>query len=236
MPNRNYSIVKIPKTGFDKLKKHLSDYGYSARRREGFILDDDPELFPNKNKSIIQGRYACELARNVPTLEPASLEPVENKIKVLTCRMFHYDYTHHLLWHDGSKGDTDILEAKFAEAATLERTALNIDLAKFFTDLIVEIPKADLEAIRIKDYLGRESLVTTAVFKLSDPSRETAIFKTYGADAKALVIKFSFGAEQGKLTIAKDGCLRFGEQEGFDNDFFGLIEKLMLNNHEAEEE
>lgn len=236
MPNRNYSIVKIPKTDFDKLKKHLKDYGYSARRREGFLLDDDPELFPNKNKSVIQGRYACELARNVPTLEPSDLTPVENKVKVLTCRTFHYNYTKHLLWQDGSKGDTEILEAKFTEVARLEHVTLNIDLVKFFAYLTDEIPKADLQAIRIKDYLGRESLVTTAVFKLSDPSREDAIFKTYGADAKALVIKFNFGADEGKLTIAKDGCLRFGEQEGFNSEFLGLIEKLMLDNHEAEEE
>ena len=75
MPNRNYTSIKIPRTGFDSLRKHLKDYGYSARRRCGFLLDDNPELFPTKGKGIIQGRYACELTRKIQTLEIGETRP-----------------------------------------------------------------------------------------------------------------------------------------------------------------
>ncbi|MCK6440820.1 MAG: hypothetical protein L6Q71_11560, partial [Planctomycetes bacterium] len=71
--------------------------------------------------------------------------------------------------------------------------------------------KIDLRTLRIKDYLGREGLMTTASFKLMEPSKEDEIMRRFSDAILGFSVSIMTDVGRKSLSVAKNGSVRASE-------------------------
>jgi len=199
-------ILNISKDCFSALADGMKEYEYSPKRREGFILH---EAAANR----IQGKYMYPDAQKVRGIDPETLEVTEELIPRMQTCTFELILSTNLARVTERRKDLAALEDVFngMEGVRCEMEDFATDVVEIFRTLRQQWGTLDLRNMRIKDYLGREGLLTTANFKLMEPGNMDAIFDKYKGSVTgfAASIKTDMGKQQ--ISVAKNGSIRASE-------------------------
>lgn len=225
MASTHAKVFRISGAAFKRLGPQMREMAFEPRKRDGFIID---ETTPSR----IAGRYVFTKLQKIKSIDPASLGEEIFEQQVLATCTFAANLTNGLIRCNERRADMKILEEVFngLDDVRCEIVDFNSDVVEIFKTLRASHGKTDLRALRIKDYLGREGLLTTANFKLMEPATEADILRKYHDQVQAVTA--SFLTEEGRqtLTIGKNGSLRYSDQ--LPPDMLEMTLNLLTQHHE----
>ena len=215
------------------MKKHL----YCPERREGFIIDDAPELFDQPAPGRVAGRYMhCKLVKIVDH-DAHDLSPAEVLKEVMLVTHFEINITKRLIITDGNRSEIKALEEVFYGVAgvSCEMEEFNSDVVEIFRALrdATAGGRLDLNALKIKDYMGREGLIGTTNFKLLEPNREEEVFSRYQPEAQAVTASMVTDEGRQNITVRRNGTISVSD--GFPRDMIELARGFLGQFHEVVE-
>jgi len=228
MPAVHAKIVRLSAKHFAELVKELKTDTYSPKKREGFLIVES-------TPSRLRAKYFFPKKQKVKYIDPESLEPQVEEHTVLATCAFTLLPAKGLIWCHERRSDFAALEDALGQyqGVAIEFEDLNSDVIQVYRALRDTQDRFDLRALRIKEYKGKDGLLTTANFKLMEPGAEDKIISAYGGD----VVGFTAGTmtDEGRqsMTVSVKGSVRYSD--GIGDDLVEVTLGLLMQNHEQVE-
>lgn len=228
MPSIHAKLVSITPKAFAELQKELKLDNYTTKKKEGFLVVE-------ATAARLQAKYFYLRRQKIKSVDPESLETRVDERTVLASAGFSMLPSKNLAWCHEKRADFAPLEETLSQYGnvSIEFNDLNVDCIQVYQDLRDSQDRFDLKSLRIKDYRGKDGMITTANFKLMEPGAEENIIAAYGGD----VVGFSgtMMTDDGRQTIAvsKKGSIRYSENLG--DDVVEIALGLLVKHNEVVE-
>ncbi|MCA8940342.1 MAG: hypothetical protein KDB07_11060 [Planctomycetes bacterium] len=230
MASTHAKMFRISAQSFKKLIEGLESLKYDPKRREGFLLE---EVTPGR----VNGRFMYVKMQKTKGLNPQTLQEEETLQDVLMSCNFEINLNKRVIRTNERRADLKQIEEQLFGLAGVRFDVedFNSDSIEIFRALREASPggKLDLQAMRIKDYHGREGLITTANFKLLEPGREEEIFGRYQPDTQAFTASLMTDEGRQTISVTRKGSIRFST--GFPLDMVELALGFLGQFHEVVE-
>jgi len=228
MPATHARIIHVSQQAFKDLTKGVADFKYTPKGREGFIVH---ESLPHR----LSGRYLFKSIQKDKVTNPETLEVEVVEQPVLLSCTFELNARTGVLRTNERRRDMDALEEAFSgiDNVRVELEDFSVDVIEVYKALRAAHSKVDLRSIRIKDYLGKEGLLTTANFKLMEPGNEASILQKYQSQAQAFSAAVMTEDGRQTVTVARNGSIRYSDN--FPLDLVEMLLGQLPKHHEAVE-
>lgn len=207
MPAMHAKRIRISGAAFKRLGEALKEYKYEPKRREGFILD---EVTNNR----IAGRYFFSKVQKLKFTNPETLEEEEAEQPIMVSCRFAANLTNGVIFVRERRADLNVLEDVFngVDGVHTAFEDFNTDPVEVYRSLADAQGRVDLRAIRIKDYLGREGLLTNANFKLMQPENEGSIFERYQDECQGVTLHVIVEGKRQNLKVTRKGSINHADE------------------------
>lgn len=228
MPAVHAKIVRLSAKHFAELVKEIKLDLYTPKKREGFLI---VEATPSR----LRAKYFFPKTQKVKFTDPESLEPQVEEHSVLATCSFTLLPSKGLIWCHERRADFAALEDALGQyqGVAIEFEDLKADCIAVYRELRDTQDRFDLRALRIREYLGKDGLLTTANFKLMEPGAEDKVIKAYGGNITGFTGQTMTDDGRQTITVSEKGSVRYSD--GIGEDVVELTLGLLKQHHEEVE-
>jgi hypothetical protein len=230
MRTLHYKLMVAGQLSFRLIKSTLPDLEYQPGAQRGFLMSK--ETSQNRTK----GKYIYTKIGKKVSIDPESLEPVEDAVETLAMAHFELDQQKGLVSVEQRRGELNALyEALDAiPEATMEFEELNLNLYDMALEIAHAYKKNAVKSIRIKDYLARENMLANTTFKLLDPQDSWRIMEKFSDQLEAVTFTLKLPDGACSLKITRKGSVSMSD-DGPD-ELLLFVKDLLPRFHESEVE
>ena len=226
----HYKLMVAGQLSFRLIKSTLPDLEYQPGAQRGFLMSKET------SQNRVKGKYIYTKIGKSVSIDPESLEPVENAIETLAMAHFELDQQKGLVRVEQRRGELNALyEALDAiPEAQVEFEELNLNLYEMAEEIAKNYKKNEVKTIRIKDYLARENMLANTTFKMLDPQDSWRIMEKFSdqLDAVTFTLKLPDGACS--LKITRKGSVSASDDTP--DELLLYVKDLIPSFHESEVE
>ncbi len=225
MPAVHAKRIRISSKSYKDLCEELKEDTFTPKRRDGFVLIEASPI-------RLVGKYVYPKLQKIKGVDPESLETVVEERRVLATAEFSVLPARGLILAHQRRGDIGVIEEAIGAYAGIqaETEDLNSSMVAVYRDFRDSHGKVDLKAVRIRDYFGREGLVTTANFKLAGEGSEEGVFAAWAEEIIGFTATMLTGEGREQITVSNKGSVRYSE--GVGEDAIETLLGLLTKHHE----
>lgn len=231
MLSNHYKLLVCGQPSFRAMHELLPQLAFAPGMERGFKLSDE-----TTNVNRVRGRYLFTRQSKLVSIDPSTLDPKEETVESLVECRFELDQRKGLVGVEGRRGDlTPLFEALDAMPGVhVDFEELNINLTQYMFELQSAFKKNEVKALRIRDYLAREQMLTSASFKLLDKQDAEKLAEKFSdqLDAISLQLKLPDGACN--ITVTRKGSIRASDDAP--DELLVFAKEILPRFHEAEVE
>jgi hypothetical protein len=226
----HFKLLVCGQPSFRVVRDTLPQLAYEPGMERGFLLAN--ENTPNR----IRGRYIYTKIGKVVKIDAESLEPKEEPTESLAECRFDLDKQKGLVYVEPRRGEINALYEEL-DAVPDGHAAfedMNLNLSELLFEVQGAYKKNTIKSLRIKDYLAREHMLTSATFKVIEPTEGEKLAERFSdqMDAFTLTLKLPDGACA--LTVTRNGSVRLSDDAP--DELLLFVKDLLPRFHEAEVE
>lgn len=226
----HFKLLVCGQPSFRVIRDTLPQLAYEPGMERGFVISKES----TQNK--VKGRYIYTKVGKVVSIDADSLEPKEEPTESLAEGRFELDQQKGLVSVEQRRGELNALyEALDAlPDAHVAFEELNLNLAELLYEVQGAYKKNSIKSIRIKDYLAREHMLTSATFKVLEPSDGEKLVERFSDQIEAFTLTLKLPDGACALTVTKRGSVRAGDDAP--DELLLFVKDLLPRFHEAEVE
>ncbi|MHC4840225.1 MAG: hypothetical protein ACYTDT_04580 [Planctomycetota bacterium] len=226
----HYKILVCGGSSFRSINETLPELSYEAGMERGFLVS------PETNSNRIKARYVYTKYGKQVSLDPDSLEQVEEQTESLAEARFELDQKKGLVMVEQRRGELEsVYEA--LESMPEVHTAfedLNLNLKDLMFEIQGAYKKNTVKSLRIKDYLARENMLASASFKVLEPQDAEKIAEKFDDQLEAFTLTLKLPDGACALTVTRKGSVRASDD--IPDEVLMYVKDLLPQYHEAEVE
>lgn len=226
----HYKLLVSGQPSFRTIRDTLPQISYEPGNERGFLLAKE------SNQNRVKGRYIYTRVGKTVTIDRESLEPKEEPVESLAECRFELDQQKGLASVEQRRGELNALYEALDSIPDVHVAFedLNLNLAELLAEVQGAYKKNTIKSLRIKDYLAREHMLTSATFKVIEAADGEKIAERFSdqLDAFTLTLKLPDGACA--LTVTRNGSVRASDDAP--DELLLFVKDLLPRFHEAEVE
>jgi hypothetical protein len=226
----HYKLLVCGQPSFRVIRDTLPQLAYEAGMERGFLLAKE------STQNRVKGRYIYTKVGKVVSIDADSLEPKEEPVESLVECRFELDQQKGLASVEQRRGELNALyEALDAiPDAHVAFEELNLNLAELMFEVQGAYKKNSVKSLRIKDYLAREHMLTSATFKVLEPTEGEKLVERFSDQIEAFTLTLKLPDGKCDLTVTKKGSVRASDDAP--DELLLFVKDLLPRFHEAEVE
>jgi hypothetical protein len=226
----HYKLLVCSQIGFRLIRETLPQLAYEAGMERGFLMSK--ESTQNKAK----GRYIYTKVGKQVSIDAETLEPKEETVESLAECRFELDQQKGLVSVMQRRGELNALyEALDAmPQVSVSFEDLNLNLPELLFEIQGAYKKNSLKSIRIKEYLARENMLTSATFKILEPTEGEKLVERFSDQLEAFTLQLKLPDGAISLTVTRNGSVRASDDAP--DELLLFVKDLLPRFHEAEVE
>jgi hypothetical protein len=231
MRSHHYQLFSCSQTGFRRIRELLPELAWQRGLERGFVLDEQIG-----SATRLRGRYIYTKHAKAARLDPETLQATEEAVQTLVDCRFELDQQKGLVMAEQRRGELsalyEALDALPDVHASFEE--LNLILAPLLFEVQSAYKKNTVKSIRIKDYLAREHMLTSATFKIMEPQDAERLVERFADQLEAFTLTLKLPDGGINLTVGRKGSVRASDDAP--DELLLFAKDLLPRFHEAEVE
>jgi len=226
----HYKILVCGQNSFRTVRDTLPELSYEPGMERGFLLSKE------SNQNRVKGRYIYTKFGKQVSIDAQSLEPKEETTESLVECRFELDQQKGLACVEQRRGE---LNALFEALDAMPNThvvfeELNLNLCELMFEIQGAYKKNTIKALRIKEYLARENMLTNATFKVLEPTEGEKLAERFSDQLEAFTLQLKLPDGAVALTVTRKGSVRASDDAP--DELLMFVKDLLPRFHEAEVE
>lgn len=226
----HYKLLMAGQPTFRVIRETLPQVAYEPGAERGFVLADD------STQNRVKGRYIYTRVSKHSSIDRETLQQKEEPVESLAECRFELDQQKGLAGVEQRRGELNALfEALDAiPEVHVAFEDLNLNLADLLAEVQGAYKKNTIKSLRIKDYLAREHMLTSATFKVIEPSEGEKLAERFRDQLEAFTLSLKLPDGACALTVTRTGSVRASDDAP--EELLLFIKDLLPRFHEAEVE
>lgn len=226
----HFKLLVCGQPSFRVIRDTLPQLAYEPGMERGFVISKE------STQNRVKGRYIYTKVGKVVSIDADSLEPKEEPTESLAECRFELDQQKGLASVEQRRGELNALYEALDAIPNVHAAfeELNLNLAELLYEVQSAYKKNTIKAIRIKDYLAREQMLTSATFKVLEPSDGEKLVERFSDQMEAFTLTLKLPDGACALTVTKKGSVRAGDDAP--DELLLFVKDLLPRFHEAEVE
>jgi len=226
----HYKILVCGGSSFRAINETLPQLAYEAGMERGFLVA------PESNTNWIKARYVYTKLGEQVSLDPETLEQVEEQTESLSEARFELDQKKGLVMVEQRRGDLEVIYEALESLPDVHSAFgdLNLNLKDLMFEIQGAYKKNTVKTLRIKDYLARENMLGNASFKVLEEQDAEKIAEKFDDQLEAFTLQLKLPDGACNLTVTRKGSVRASDD--MPDEVLMFVKDLLPQFHEAEVE
>ena len=226
----HFKILVCGQPSFRVLRDTLPQVAYEPGAERGFLLAKE------NTQNRLRGRYIYTRVSKLVSIDADSLEPREEPTESLAECRFELDQQKGLVSVEQRRGELNSLYEAVDSIPDVHAAFedLNLNLSHLLFEVQGAYRKNTIKSLRIKDYLAREHMLTSATFKVIEPTEGEKLAERFSDQLEAFTLNLKLPDGACALTVTRKGTVRASDDAP--DELLLFVKDLLPRFHEAEVE
>ncbi len=226
----HYKLLVCGQPSFRVIRDTLPQLAYEPGMERGFLLANE------NTQNRVKGRYIYTKIGKVVKIDADSLEPKEEPTESLAECRFELDQQKGLVAVEQRRGELNALYEAIDAVPDVHAAFedLNLNLSELLFEVQGAYKKNTIKSLRIKDYLAREHMLTSATFKVIEPTEGEKLAERFSDQMEAFTLTLKLPDGACALTVTRNGSVRTSDDAP--DELLLFVKDLLPRFHEAEVE